>query len=142
MQTRNSKPDICVGSRRQSLLVLLLITIPCGLAVKYARGIFPAWAADHGAGFFYELFWILLLAFFFPRRPHPVVFPCLVFAATSAIEWLQLLRMPWLDSLRSHEAGRILIGETFSWMDFPFYAAGCIAGSLVLRQVGCRKERG
>jgi hypothetical protein len=56
-------------------------------------------------------------------------------ALTSAVEFLQLVQAPWLQNLRGTLLGRVVLGTTFSWGDFPGYAAGaliawCLVASL------------
>jgi hypothetical protein len=62
--------------------------------------------------------------------------PLGVFSVTCAIEFLQLWHQPVLDSFRSTVLGKLLLGTTFSWWDFPHYAVGCIIGWLFLRKIG------
>ena len=56
-----------------------------------------------------------------------------VFAATSAVEFLQLWHPPLLTEVRSTFLGHALLGNTFSWFDFPYYAAGCLSAYIAAR---------
>ena len=84
--------------------------------------------ADYGAGLLYEVFWILVLFFFFPRKEWTNKIALWVFTVTSVLEVLQLWRSPTLEWIRSHFLGRALIGTSFCWWDFPHYAVGSLFG--------------
>lgn len=45
-----------------------------------------------------------------------------------AIEFSQLYKAPWIDSLRHTFLGRMLLGETFLWGDLVSYTAGILIG--------------
>ena len=85
---------------------------------------------------FYEIFWILLVFFFFPDKKSVKRIPVGVFIITGVLEFLQLSH-PWLfEKIRSYFLGRVLIGTTFTWWDFPHYAIGCVIGWLVIKRIG------
>ena len=126
--------------RRSSLLALLLVT-PIGFAAKFYAGPGASWVAPYGAGVLYEVFWILVVSAMWPRLPVLRV-AIGVFAATCFLEVLQLWRPPPLEALRSSFLGRALVGSTFSWWDFPHYAAGATAGFVLVRAFADRATRG
>ena len=45
------------------------------------------------------------------------------------IEFSQLCRAPWIDSIRSTRAGHIVLGSTFNTPDLLAYAAGIALGA-------------
>lgn len=47
---------------------------------------------------------------------------------TCILEFLQLWHPPFLELIRSYLIGRLLIGTSFSWWDFPHYLVGCLIG--------------
>jgi hypothetical protein len=49
-----------------------------------------------------------------------------VFLATAFLEILQLWHPPFLEAIRSTLMGRLLLGTTFVFSDFIYYAIGCI----------------
>lgn len=112
--------------RRSSLLALLLVT-PIGFASKFYAGPGASWVGAYAGGALYEIFWILVILTVWPRLPVPRV-AIGVFTVTCGLEVLQLWRPPMLEALRSTFLGRALVGSTFSWWDFPHYAAGAAAG--------------
>ena len=48
------------------------------------------------------------------------------FVATCAVEFLQLWHPAWLEAIRRTLPGRLVLGTTFSWGDFPAYAIGAM----------------
>lgn len=55
------------------------------------------------------------------------------------IEFSQLYKAPWLDSLRHTLFGRLVLGDTFLWGDILCYTVGVALGILVDLKV--RKRR-
>ncbi len=105
------------------LITVLILLIPLGFATKLYRGPGEEWVHAYAGALCYELFWIFLLKAFF--RPVPVTWLAVgVFLATSALEFLQLSRHPWLEWIRSFFLGRALIGDGFDPWDFLYYAVG------------------
>jgi len=109
----------------------LVVIIPAGYYSKIYSGPAQAWVANSLGGVFYEVFWCLVLAVFFPRT-KPLIFAIVVFFTTTCLELLQLWHPSFLESVRSAFVGRVLLGTTFNPMDFPYYAAGCLAGWFML----------
>ena len=85
-------------------------------------------------GIFYEIFWCLLIFLFYPLyKPWKIVL--LVFLTTVMLEFLQLWHPDILENVRSNFFGRTLIGNAFSWKDFPFYIVGTLAGLIWLKRI-------
>jgi hypothetical protein len=113
---------------RMVLTLALLVVTPLGFAAKFWYcGSFDAVVADYGAGSLYEVFWILVVLWICPRVSMAKA-ALGVFFVTCVLECMQLWHPPFLEAIRAHALGRILIGTTFSWSDFPFYVAGSGAG--------------
>jgi len=123
-------------SRRYFILILLFLT-PLGFYTKFYRGPGAVWVADSLGGFFYEVFWCLLIAIITPRL-KPMAISGGVFLVTSALEFLQLWHPPFLTAIRRTFIGRTLIGTSFTWSDFPYYLGGCLAGYLILKLINNR----
>lgn len=118
--------------RASPLLWALLLVVPLGFAAKSYGGPGGWWVRDYGAGVLYVVFWILLVL---AARPSlaPAHVAAGVFAATCALELLQLWHPAPLEAIRGTFLGRTLLGTTFSWWDFPHYAAGSALGAWVAR---------
>jgi hypothetical protein len=121
---------------RLALLLSLIAIVPLGYWVRF-RGVFPEWLNDALGSVAYEIFWILLVVFLLPRLAikRVAVGVCL---ATSAIECLQLYQPDWLQALRHTLPGRLILGNQFSWSDFPPYFVGSLAGLGWVRAVSKR----
>jgi hypothetical protein len=113
------------------LLALAAVT-PLGFATKLYRGPGAAWVANYGGGVVYEIFWIFLMLAIAPRWSASRV-AIGVLLVTGGLEVLQLWHPPALEAVRSTALGRALVGSTFSWWDFPHYAAGCALGVALAR---------
>jgi hypothetical protein len=62
------------------------------------------------------------------------------FLVTSALEFLQLWRPGWLQSIRATLLGRLALGTSFAWSDFPPYAAGAALAWIVIPYIGSRNR--
>ena len=108
-------------------LATAMLLVPLGLATKFYTGPGAVWVADSAGGLLYVLFFIVLALALQPRWPAAGV-ALSVLAITSALEVLQLWHPPWLAPIRASFLGHALLGNTFSWMDFPYYLAGALLG--------------
>jgi ribosomal protein S18 acetylase RimI-like enzyme len=112
------------------LTVALLV--PVGLPVKFAMpGAVGVWCNRYGAAIVYEVFWVLVAGWLFPRAG---AWRCAVFvlAATCGLEFLQLWHPHGLERVRATFLGAALLGRAFDPWDFSHYVAGCAAGAVAL----------
>jgi len=116
---------------RLRIVLLLIVLVPLGFATKFYSGSGHLWVNNYLGGFLYEIFWIFLLFFIFPKsKPHYIA--GLVFLSTCIIEFLQLWHPPFLEWARSFFIGRTILGNFFTWYDFPWYLLGSLAGFLII----------
>ena len=98
-----------------------------GVATKLYTGPGAGWVTGSAGGVLYVAFWVLVVL-----ALRPVLTPArvagAVFLVTSALEFLQLWQPAWLAPIRANFVGHALLGSTFSWLDFPHYALGALAG--------------
>jgi hypothetical protein len=120
--------------RHIRILAALILITPLGFATKFYRGPLHGWVADSLGGVLYEIFWCLAAALVF-RRTDEKRIAVRVFLATCLLEILQLWHPPFLETVRSTFIGRTLIGTSFSWLDFPHYAIGCLAGWWMVKRL-------
>jgi len=118
--------------RRPPLLTLAIVSALVGVGAKLYSGPGAHWSGAYGAGILYVLFWISVVLWIWPGL-SPWRVAAGVLAVTCALEALQLWHPPILTLIRATWLGRTLIGTTFSWWDFPHYAAGCALGILIAR---------
>ncbi|MBW4474038.1 MAG: DUF2809 domain-containing protein [Stenomitos rutilans HA7619-LM2] len=117
---------------RLVLLVSMAIIVPIGYVIRFAPNPTFAWLNDAIGSLAYEIFWVLLAAFFSPRTSSRAIAigVCLV---TCGLEWLQLWHPPFLEAARATLAGRLILGNTFNWLDLPPYVIGSGLGWLWAR---------
>ncbi len=118
--------------KKNIILISILLLIPLGLATKMYSGLGSKWINDSAGGIVYEVFWCLLFFWFVPSHSNIIKIPVAVFIVTCLLEVLQLWKLPILESIRAFSLGKLLLGTTFSWWDFPYYFIGCILGGLWL----------
>ena len=112
---------------RLALLASIVLIVPLGLATKFYRGPGQEWLNNSFGGIPYEIFFILLVVFIWPQvsAVKAAVAVCLV---TCLLECLQLWHPPFLEAIRATLLGRLLLGNTFQWTDFPYYFIGSFLG--------------
>ena len=123
--------------KKKQLLITISIVwvIPLGLYSKHYQGIGSTWLNDYGAAIWYEVFWCLLAFYFLSSQKSLKLIPICVFIITCLIEILQLWNPPILAVIRSHILGKLILGTTFSWWDFPHYLIGCLIAWLWLELI-------
>jgi len=121
-------------SERRWILLSLLILVSIGLYSKFYSGPAAYWVNYSLGGVFYEIFWCLLIVLFFDAG-KPWVIAISVLFITCLLEILQLWHPPFLELIRSNFIGRVLLGTTFTWSDFPYYFIGCGIGWLWIERL-------
>lgn len=114
-----------------------------GTGTKLYPGPGAHWVRNNLGGVFYVVFRCVSAAALLPRT-SAVMIAVWVVSVTSALEMLQLWHPSWLETIRATFPGAALLGTTFSWLDFPHYALGGVAGTLWIgwiRRPGCGDER-
>ena len=125
---------------RKYIVLALLVVTPAGFLFKFYSGPAQWWFNNYGAGLLYEVFWILVAFFFWPKKELVNRIPLWVFVVTCTLETLQLWHPWFLEKIRSYFLGRALIGTSFTWWDFPHYVIGCLIGWLFIKWIIKRHE--
>jgi hypothetical protein len=114
---------------RQRLLILLslVVIIPIGLLTKFYTGPGQTWVNDSLGGLFYEIFWCLVFGFIFIKS-QPLQIAVWVLIITCLLEILQLWHPAFLEFFRDYFIGRTILGNSFNWLDFPYYIVGSVLG--------------
>lgn len=104
---------------------LIIFTIIIGLLSRHFTTI-PLFIGD--------ILWATMVYFivrflFVNKKIKFIVFVSLLFCY--AIEFGQLYKATWIDSLRHTLFGRLVLGETFLWGDLLSYTVGIIIGVFV-----------
>lgn len=131
---------------RVALLVCALVSIALGLGSRRAGGSLPTFVAEYAGDTLYATLVYFLAAFVVPRSRSLWLFAasfgfsCLVEASqlpsVARVAWLS-----WLTVCRATKLGRLVLGTTFVWSDFPCYAAGAMLALGVDRLVFFRVAR-
>ena len=119
---------------RIALLVSLAVIVPLGFIIKFYPGPGHNWLNDAFGGVPYEIFWILLIVYLRPKA-SPLKIAVGVCLATCGIEFLQLWSPPLLQGIRETSLGRLVLGNSFSWKDFPYYFIGSALGWVWVRSL-------
>lgn len=111
-----------------------LITILLGMVSFLLRGTAVDTMANHAGGALYVVALIFLALCLAPAQAQFPARICVgAFCLTCAIEFLQLWHPPFLEAMRGTLPGRLILGNTFGWLDFPAYLVGSVLGFVVLR---------
>lgn len=116
---------------RIAIFTSILIIVPAGYVIRFVGN---EWLNDFLGSVAYEIFWVLLVALFLPRVALWKV-AIAVLLATGLIEFLQLWQNPTYLTLKTTFIGRLVLGNTFFWTDFPSYFVGTLAGWLWARSL-------
>jgi Protein of unknown function (DUF2809) len=118
--------------RRVTYVVLLLITIPVGLAWRMVPlGLSPFWLKYGGSALWaMALYW--LIAVCLPRL-SVVGLGCLAAAVAAVVEFSRLWRVPASDAFRLTLAGRLLLGRYFSLKNIAAYWVAIAVAALLNR---------
>ncbi len=131
----NTNTIVSFFLKRKWILIALLIVTPAGFLFKFYSGPGHRWFNDYGAGVMYEIFWCMVIFFFYPREKAAAKIAIGVFLVTCFLEILQLWHPSFLQHIRATFFGGALLGTTFIWWDFPHYLLGCFIAWLWTRGI-------
>ena len=117
--------------------VAALMTGLLGYGLRFYAPV-PGWLRDASGGVAYVIFWMFAAVLVKPASAALQV-SITVLALTCGIEFLQLWHPAWLEQIRRTLPGRLILGTTFDWLDFPPYLLGAILGWNLLRVIRPRK---
>jgi hypothetical protein len=105
--------------------ILIIVTIIIGLLSRHYT-VIPLFIGD--------VLWALMIYFimrflFIKAGIARIIIYSLLFCY--AIEFSQLYKAPWIDSLRHTLFGRLVLGDTFLWGDLLSYTGGIAIGVLI-----------
>jgi hypothetical protein len=122
-----------IGRRRIFVSATVPVVTALTFAAHYYHGPFQNLVRYWGpASIGYLIFFMLCWFFVFPWRKAIVPITVGVFLTTCSLEFLQLYKPTWLMELRATFLGRAILGNTFSWLDFPAYIVGALLGAWLL----------
>lgn len=120
-------------SYRLLVLLSIVVVVLVGYKIRFSA-LTPAWLPDLLGSLAYEIFWVLLVVLLWPQVSlrGAAVGVCVV---TCGIEFLQLWQTPELTALRQTLPGRLVLGHSFTWLDFPPYFLGSFLGWIWARSL-------
>lgn len=115
------------------LLLIATVSVFAGFWLRFHAPVSPS-LRDAAGGITYVLFFILASAAAIPNASSRAI-TVGVLLVTCCLEFLQLWHPMWLEACRRTLPGRLLLGTTFDWTDFPPYFLGAALGWLVLQAI-------
>jgi hypothetical protein len=115
-------------------LILVLLTIAVGLAIRFAPLGLTAGIVKYGGSALWALTIYWLVSAFFPFRRIPTA-ALLAASIATAVEFFKLYRSPWLDAFRHTLLGILLLGRIFSGWDILAYGLAIAVGALMDRSL-------
>lgn len=106
-------------------LLLIVITIPLGLATRQYGYCLPHVIATFGGDVLYATL-VFFLIRFAALKPPLLTIAFLAWLFCIMIETLQLYRAPWIQELRHTFPFGLILGYGFLWSDWICYAAGVL----------------
>jgi hypothetical protein len=119
--------------RRAVYLALTAATIALGLLSRRIPALPAPLAKALGDALYATMsFWLAgLLA---PTRSTRRAAICAI-SFCFAVELSQLYHAPWIDGIRAHRLGGLVLGHGFHAADLAYYVAGALAGALLEARV-------
>ena len=117
-------------SKRWLYAILVILTIPLGLATRWAQQYFPAIIDEYGGDVFAATCIFFGCRFVCVRWPLWKV-ASLAYFISVLIEIQQLYQAPWAVKFRNITVVGILLGHGFLWGDIVCYAVGVLIGWLI-----------
>ncbi len=117
-------------SPRSSTRVAILLVIASGLLSRRNPGLFPLSLGKYPGDALWAVMIFLGLGFVF-RAMQTVRIGLAALTFSYAIEFSQIYRAPWIDSIRATTLGHLVLGRGFSWMDIAAYSVGILLACLV-----------
>ena len=118
----------------------LCIITPLGLGLWFYDGPGRRWFNFYLTCSAYEVFWCLVVFFFWQQKRNAAPIALGVFVVTCGLEVLQLWQPVFLQQIRSTFLGMALIGTDFVWRQFPYYIAGAGMGWFLMRLLAKRSD--
>ncbi|MFL6416608.1 MAG: DUF2809 domain-containing protein [Bryobacteraceae bacterium] len=113
------------------LVLIATLSVLAGLWLRFDAPI-PPYLRDASGGISYVVVFILFFGAVSQKATSAAITVC-VLVATCCLEFLQLWHPVWLEACRRTIPGRLLLGTTFEWADFPPYFVGAGVAWMVLR---------
>lgn len=107
--------------------LLTLAVIATGLLWRSGLIPLPPSASNHGGDALWALMVFVGFGFLLPKASTRKNASLALLFAWS-IEFLQLYQAPWIEAIRITLPGKLVLGNTFHWLDLVAYAVGIALG--------------
>ena len=104
-------------------LILWVLTIVAGLASRHFSPILPYWVQLYLGDGLWALMVFVMFGFLFQTKSTRFV-AIIALAFSYSIEISQLYQASWIDALRVHPLGGLILGFGFLWSDLVCYTVG------------------
>ncbi len=112
------------------LVAIAGLILVAGFWLRFDAPISP-YLRDASGGISYVLVFILAFGAL-TQKASSLSVAIGVLSMTCCLEFLQLWHPAWLEACRRTLIGRLLLGTTFEWTDFPPYFVGAALGWAIL----------
>ena len=119
---------------RITWFIIICITVALGLASRHFS-IIPLFVGD----ILWATMVYFIVRFLFISKPASFI-ATISLLFSFAIEFSQLYKAPWIDSIRPTLFGRLVLGSTFNWGDMISYTIG-VGLAVGLDLFFCNKRR-
>ncbi|MBL8959162.1 MAG: DUF2809 domain-containing protein [Gemmatimonadetes bacterium] len=121
-----------VSLRQRALVVMLPVIMAAGLASRRWPAVLPGVVAAYAGDVLWSVMVYVLAALVWPTLP-PRVIALRALAIAWTVELSQAVHLPWLDALRRHRIGALVLGQGFLWSDLLCYTGGIAVAFLLDR---------
>lgn len=123
------------SSRSRVLYAALAVAvIATGLLWRSGLIPLPQWLSNYGGDALWAMMVFVGFGFLLPRKPTGMI-ALLALTFSWGVEFSQLYRAPWIDSIRATLPGKLVLGNTFAWPDLVAYALGIGLGAVIERRL-------
>jgi hypothetical protein len=113
--------------------VLAFAVVITGLVWRSGFIPLPQSISNHGGDALWALIVFLGFGLLFSRKSTASI-AMSALAFSWVVEFSQLYRAPWFDEIRATLPGRLVLGNTFSWIDLAAYTLGVGLGACIERR--------
>lgn len=120
------------GLTRKRIILICLVasTMALGFLSRSTLVTLPKLLASYAGDILWATMVYFIVGFIAPTwKTKKTAMVALAFAFT--IEFSQLVHAPWIDQIRDHKIGALILGHTFIASDLVCYSVGVLLGAVV-----------